>query len=66
MESNPQIGALGGYGIAECEITPPHWFESYAGWYAIGMQSEQTGEVTHSEDMFLEQEPFIDTPQYKT
>jgi glycosyltransferase involved in cell wall biosynthesis len=39
MEHNPQIGILGGKGIAAFEVQPPAWFSKYEGYYAVGRQS---------------------------
>jgi glycosyltransferase involved in cell wall biosynthesis len=39
MEKDPSVGALGGYGIAECECPPPDWFEEAKGIYATGHPS---------------------------
>ena len=50
MEANPQIGALGGLGIPECEIEPPHWFNTFANNYAVGKQGESSGDITVSKE----------------
>ncbi len=51
MEANPQIGALGGHGMAKCEVEPPFWFENNRGWYSTGPQGSGAqynlnGEIT--------------------
>ena len=46
MESNSKIGMLGGQSTAVCEIDPPVWFESIKHGYAIGLQSQESGDVT--------------------
>jgi GT2 family glycosyltransferase len=46
MESNPQIGALGGRAEAVCEVTPPAWFTEYAIDYAADRQAPQSGDMT--------------------
>ena len=40
MRSNPQLGAIGGRGVAEFEgvVSPPHWFARYQRAYAVGPQ----------------------------
>jgi hypothetical protein len=63
MESNPQIGALGGYGIAECEITPPHWFENHKHYYPVGPLCESNGEVFNAFGHVYEQEQYTGRAQ---
>ena len=46
MQSNSNIGILGGDSIAECEVTPPEWFEENKCDYAVGKQGEQSGDAT--------------------
>jgi glycosyltransferase involved in cell wall biosynthesis len=46
MESNSKIGMLGGQSTAVCEIDPPKWFESKKHGYAIGLQGQESGDVT--------------------
>jgi glycosyltransferase involved in cell wall biosynthesis len=46
MESNTEIGVLGGHGVPYCEIEPPYWFKDFASDYATGQQSEASGDVT--------------------
>jgi hypothetical protein len=48
MESNSQIGVLGGWGTPECEITPPVWFKDYQTAYATGPQGEENGDITNT------------------
>lgn len=46
MSANPGIGVLGGKGIDVCEVPAPDWFYRYVyPIYAIGDQSEESGEV---------------------
>lgn len=45
MEQNPQIGVLGGQGIAVSTIPIPDWFSEYAYNFACAPQAPQTGEV---------------------
>ncbi len=45
MEQNPQIGILGGQGIAVSTIPIPDWFSEYAYYYACAPQAPKTGEV---------------------
>lgn len=46
LESNAQIGALGGVGEAVCEVAPPAWFTDYAIDYAAARQDKESGDVT--------------------
>ncbi|MEI6680703.1 MAG: glycosyltransferase [Mariniphaga sp.] len=46
MESNNQIGMLGGQGIAVCEINPPVWFENKKNGFAVGLQGTKSGDLT--------------------
>lgn len=47
MIENPEIGMLGGMGIAEIKGDQPVWFHKYAGLYAVGSQSKTQGDITH-------------------
>ena len=47
MESNDNIGALGGWCEAVFEGDKPKWFESYARFYAVSKQGSKSGDVTH-------------------
>lgn len=42
---NKEFGIVGGNGVPECEIVPPHWFEKLKGVYATGCRND--GEVTN-------------------
>lgn len=46
LSRDSKIGVLGGRGIEVCETLPPKWFEAYKGGYAIGSQSDRSGDVT--------------------
>ena len=46
MESNPQIGALGGQGIAVSDVELPDWFTDYENGYATGKQAAFSGDVS--------------------
>ncbi|TGE23233.1 glycosyltransferase [Hymenobacter metallicola] len=46
MESDRQIGALGGIGRPKCEITPPQWFKDFAVIYAADKQAPKQGDIT--------------------
>lgn len=46
MLDDPMVGVLGGEGEAECEIIPPKWFEKYFVPFAVGPQSEKSGDIT--------------------
>jgi glycosyltransferase involved in cell wall biosynthesis len=47
LNYNPRIGILGGQSIAVSEIDPPEWFEEKKAGYAVGRQSEQSGDITN-------------------
>jgi glycosyltransferase involved in cell wall biosynthesis len=46
MEYNPKIGALGGQSEAISDIKFPEWFDDYKSGYAVGIQAEQSGDVS--------------------
>lgn len=46
MESNSEIGVLGGYSEAVTETKIPEWFYEFRQNYSIGNQSEITGDIT--------------------
>jgi len=52
MNSNSQIGIIGGLGVPEWEITPPKWLLPYSGCYATGPQSCVNGEVDFSHHVY--------------
>lgn len=43
IESNSQIGAIGGYGIPMFLSQPPEWFSNFSHSYAVGPQSSSNG-----------------------
>ncbi len=45
LESNKQIGALGGKGIASFEVEKPVWFDKYHSSYAVGQQNTNSGKI---------------------
>ncbi len=45
LTENPQIGVLGGRGIAVSDVPLPDWFEEYAYFFACAPQAPSTGEV---------------------
>lgn len=47
MESNPAIGALGGWCEAMFEGEKPAWFEGYKKYFAVGRQGTESGDITH-------------------
>lgn len=50
LESNQNIGVVGGYGDFDtCGLSVPDWFEQAKGAYALGPQSKQSGDITHLE-----------------
>jgi len=46
MEKNPDIGILGGVGIPVYEEEPPEWFIKYNVRYAVGKQSDRSGDIS--------------------
>lgn len=46
MHNNDSIGILGGDSIANCEVTPPEWFEANKNDYAVGKQGVESGDAT--------------------
>jgi glycosyltransferase involved in cell wall biosynthesis len=50
LESNQNIGVVGGYGDFDAYgLNVPDWFEQAKGAYALGPQSKQSGDITHLE-----------------
>ncbi|HBE89654.1 MAG TPA: hypothetical protein DDW41_00390 [Candidatus Andersenbacteria bacterium] len=45
LQGHPDIGVIGAYGEAHCEIEPPHWFAENEGSYAVGSQGKDSGYV---------------------
>lgn len=48
MESHPDAGAVGGFGIAPDDLVQPFWFQRYQANYAIGPQAKSPGRVDHT------------------
>jgi hypothetical protein len=48
MSANPNIAALGGYGIPEYDISPPDFIIRNAYQYATGPQAPESGDITRS------------------
>lgn len=48
MTDHPDVGACGGQNLPVFEKEPPGWFEKYQDRFAIGKQSEISGDVTWS------------------
>ena len=46
MESNKEIGVLGGQSIAEYEVLPKPWFKDWKNSFAIGKQGKNEGDIT--------------------
>ena len=46
MNSNHEIGVLGGRGIAVFEGEEPDWFSTFQGSYAVGFQALYSGDIT--------------------
>jgi glycosyltransferase involved in cell wall biosynthesis len=47
MESNFEIGALGGWCEATFENIKPDWYDRYARYYAVSKQGTESGDVTN-------------------
>lgn len=47
MDSNDDIGALGGWCDAKFEGEKPGWFDVYKRYFAVGKQSESSGDITN-------------------
>lgn len=45
MYADPEIGILGGLGVAAFEDAPPAWFKDFEAAYAVGPQAKQSGPV---------------------
>jgi glycosyltransferase involved in cell wall biosynthesis len=43
MLDHPDVGVIGAYGEAHCEIEAPIWFAEYSGTYAVGSQGAKQG-----------------------
>lgn len=48
MWSDAQIGVAGGICNAVFETTAPEWFDKHKGCYAVGKQSDVTGDITYT------------------
>lgn len=46
MKNHPQVGVVGGKGIAISSIEFPDWFTTYQGDYAVGVQALESGDVS--------------------
>lgn len=46
MNSNHEIGVLGGRGIPVFEVEEPDWFSTFQGCYAVGFQAICSGDIT--------------------
>lgn len=46
MRSNPNTAVIGGRGSPVFDVEPPAWFARYAIYYALGPQSEASGDIT--------------------
>ena len=47
MNSNSEIGALGGWCEAVFEESKPKWFDTYARFFAVSKQGVQSGDITN-------------------
>jgi glycosyltransferase involved in cell wall biosynthesis len=50
---HPEVGACGGRSEAVCETPAPAWFESCHGFFAVGSQHPQPGDVTEVQGTIL-------------
>src|SRR2546422_2166535 len=48
MSQHPEVGACGGFCVAECELPPPEWFQSFSEMYAVWPREAEPGDVTHT------------------
>ncbi|CAN5266582.1 hypothetical protein BH23BAC1_BH23BAC1_47960 [soil metagenome] len=48
LESMPDVGVLGGQGIGKYQVQPPDWFIENEGYFAIGKQASESGDLTHT------------------
>ncbi len=46
LANNPEVGACGGHNRARFECSPPKWFTQFKEYYAVGQQSDRTGDIT--------------------
>jgi len=46
LQEHPDVGAVGGRATASSDIDLPHWFSTYQGKYAVGVQGLHSGDVT--------------------
>ena len=47
MSSNVEIGVLGGQTYPVYEVTPPNWFIERGNFFALGKQSDKSGDLTN-------------------
>ena len=50
MNSDAQIGIAGGICNAAFETAVPEWFDKHKGYYAVGKQFDDTGDITHTRE----------------
>lgn len=43
MDAHPDVGVIGAFGEAACEVSPPFWFEEFKTSYAVGAQGRERG-----------------------
>lgn len=46
MESDPGIGALGGWCVAAFEAEEPEWFQEQSRYFAVSRQGDESGDIT--------------------
>ena len=48
FREHPEVGLCGGDNEAEFEVSPPRWFEYFAGYFAVGRQGETSSDITET------------------
>jgi glycosyltransferase involved in cell wall biosynthesis len=66
LNSDQEIGAVGGYGIATSEVDFPEWFDQYAPGYAVGKPNFESGILPQNHylitaGMGLRKQPLLDS-----
>lgn len=66
FDENPDVGVIGGRGIARLDIDQPEWFLKYQHSYAVGAQRSQTGLIedrpghVYGAGSFFRREPMLE------
>jgi glycosyltransferase involved in cell wall biosynthesis len=53
LKENLDVGVVGAFGLAHCEVTPPEWFAENQASYAVGSQGNGSGYVTDINRMWV-------------